>query len=353
MQFNRTKVGVAVGAAILSTSLYAQTSVQVYGIADAGVEYLTNVRIGTTGTATGNVTRLQSGNAQGSRLGFRGREDLGGGLAALFVLENGFNIDDGTMGQNNRLFGRQAYVGLAGSFGEVQLGRQTTAIYDFGVVYDPLTAVRYSATTFDAAYAGRADNAMKYAGKFGGLNVRAQYSLGFDGTIANGAEVPGAYRVGKEAGTFVDYTFGKVAVGAAYDRQNGTSVATQLNKNERKVIGATVNLDPVKLFAAYQRQTQSTPTTSVNTNLYWVGALYNPTAALSLTPTVYFRKPEGSSNRTSTYTMLASYALSKRTDVYSQVAYLKNQDLGTQGLGAALIPGENQTGVTVGIRHKF
>lgn len=93
--------------------------------------------------------------------------------------------------------------------------------------------------------------------------------------------------------------------------------------------------------------------TSVNTNLYCVGAQYIPITALTLTPTIYFRKPDGSTNKTSTYTMLVSYTLSKRTDVYSQVAYPKSQDLGTQDLGAALIPGENQTGVIVGVRHRF
>jgi predicted porin len=353
MQFTKTRLGVAVGAALFSTSLYAQTTVQVYGIADAGVEFLNHARVGSTGTETGNLTRLSSGNAQSSRLGFRGREDLGGGLSALFVLENGFNIDDGTMAQGGRLFGRQAFVGLAGSFGEVQFGRQTNVIYDFGTVFDPLSGVRYSGTTFDAAYAGRADNALKYIGKFNGLNIRAQYSFGFDGTILNGSEVPGAYRVGKEFGVHADYTFGRFGIGAAYDRQNGTSIATQDNKTERKVIGATVNLDAVKLFGAYQRLTAKTLTASADTNIYWVGAEYKPTPVLTLFPTAYFRKPDGSDNRSSAYTMLASYALSKRTDVYSQVAYMKNQDLATLALGGTLLPGTNQTGVIVGVRHRF
>jgi predicted porin len=351
MQLRR--VGVVAGAALFSTSLYAQTGIQLYGIADAGVEYVNKVRIGTTGSETGRVVRLQSGNAASSRFGFRGREDLGGGLTAQFVLENGFSIDDGTMSQGGRLFGRQAFVGLGGRFGEIQAGRETTAVYDFGLVFDPISPARYAAPIFDAAFVGRADNALKYVGTFGGLNIRAQYSFGFDGLIANGGEVPGAFRVGKEAGAHVDYALGNFVVGAAYDRQNGTSIATQENTNERKLIGATVNLKPVKLFAAYQRQTVKTPATSTDTNFYWVGAQYNATSALALSTAAYFRDPEGTANRSTMLTLLASYALSKRTDIYSQAAFMKNQDTATLGMGGAVTPGSNQTGVTLGVRHRF
>src|SRR5688572_1099677 len=83
---------------------FAQTSVTIYGVVDAGVERYDN-------DAT-DVIRLSSGIQSGSRLGFRGSEDLGGGLSAIFTLESGFNIDDGTMGQGGRLFGRQAFVGV-------------------------------------------------------------------------------------------------------------------------------------------------------------------------------------------------------------------------------------------------
>jgi predicted porin len=71
------KMAIAVGLAALSSSIHAQSSVQVYGIVDAGVEFLNHVPV--TGGGTGNVTRLSSGNVQSSRFGFRGSEDLGGG----------------------------------------------------------------------------------------------------------------------------------------------------------------------------------------------------------------------------------------------------------------------------------
>jgi predicted porin len=348
------KLGVAVAATISSMSLYAQSTVQIYGIADAGVEYVNNVRLGTTaGSPTGSVVRLQSGNESSSRIGFRGREDLGDGLAAIFTLENGFSIDTGTLGQGGRLFGRQAYVGLTGGLGEIELGRQTTAIYDFGVVFDPLSAVRYGVTVFDLAYASRADNAVKYVGNFGGLNLAGQYSLGYDSLIANGSEVPGAFKVGKEMGVHTRYTAGRVQIGAAYDRQNGTSVATEADKNQRMDFGASVDFTPVKLSVGYQRQLVTTGLTTAANKLYWVAMQYATTAALTLTPAVYVNDPQGSNKKSTMFTVLGSYALSKRTDLYSQVAFMKNQNAAFLGMGGTVNPGDSQTAMTVGVRHRF
>jgi predicted porin len=106
----------------------AQTGLTIYGIVDAAIAYDKGV------SAEDKSWRLQSGQQSGSRLGFRGTEDLGGGLSAVFTLENGFNVDDGTLGQSTasvtRLFGRQAWVGLNGGFGSVRLGRQQTPLYN-------------------------------------------------------------------------------------------------------------------------------------------------------------------------------------------------------------------------------
>ena len=80
----------------------------------------------------GSLFQATSGNINGSRFGFRGAEDLGAGLKAIFVLENGFNIQSGKLGQDGREFGRQAYVGLASSqYGAITLGRQYDSLVDF------------------------------------------------------------------------------------------------------------------------------------------------------------------------------------------------------------------------------
>lgn len=352
MHLTRTSIAIAIAA--LSVTAHAQTNVQLYGIVDAGVEYVDKVRTGNVGSATESVVRVQSGSAQSSRFGLRGREDLGNGLTAVFVLESGIAIDTGTLGQRGRLFGRQAYVGLNHkSLGELQLGRQTSAVYDYGVQYDPVAAARYSAVVFDGAYAGRADNAVKYVGKLGGLKIGAQYSLGYDGLIAGGSEVAGASRVGRQAGVQVGYAFGRAQFGVAYDRQNGVSIATQGNTTERVALGGFYNIAPVKLFASYQRRTSETPVSSGDTDLYWVGAQYRSGGPFTLSGSLYLNKPDGSATRSKMLSILASYALSKRTDLYSEVAFMHNQDAAMLGMGGAVNPGDNQTGAIVGIRHRF
>ncbi|TQK01124.1 porin [Herbaspirillum sp. SJZ107] len=352
MHFARTSTVVAMTA--LSVAAHAQNNVQLYGLMDAGVEYVDKVRVGGVGSATESMVRVQSGSAQSSRFGLRGREDLGDGLTAVFALESGISIDSGTLGQNGRLFGRHAYVGLNHrTLGEIELGREATTFYDYGVQYDPITASRYSAVVFDAAYVGRADNAVKYVGKFGGFSVGAQYSFGLDGTIAGGSEVPGAYRVGKETGMHVSYVLGKAQFGVVYDRQNGTSIATERNTTERKAVGGAISFPSVKLFASYQRTTAATPASSRDTNLYWVGAQYSPVAAFTVTPTLYVNDPEGAANKSTMLAFLANYALSKRTDLYSQLAFMRNQDQASMGMGGAVNPGDRQGGVILGIRHRF
>src|SRR4051812_17571762 len=110
--------------AALSTSAgaaFSQSSVTVYGVVDTAIARTNN---GSTVT-----TSLDSGKQSGSRLGFLGSEDLGGGLKAVFTVENGFSADTGAQADAARLFNRQSWVGLASSFGTVKLGRQKTPVY--------------------------------------------------------------------------------------------------------------------------------------------------------------------------------------------------------------------------------
>jgi predicted porin len=138
---NASPVWAAVAAAALSTlnPARAQSNVTLYGIVDVFGQYLSG--------DTRNY-RLQSGGISGSRFGVRGQEDLGDGLAAIFLLESGINLDDGTNGQN-AFWGRQAYVGLRStSWGQLSLGRQYSGLYvvatefsEFSNVAGPSTAV--------------------------------------------------------------------------------------------------------------------------------------------------------------------------------------------------------------------
>lgn len=121
----------AASLAVLAVSALpctAHAQVTLYGAVDSGVTYVNNVR--TTANAAGNyagssVTRMANGVVWGSRFGLKGTEDLGGGNQVIFTLENGFTPSNGALGNSGRLFGRQAFVGLANSqYGTVTLGRQ-------------------------------------------------------------------------------------------------------------------------------------------------------------------------------------------------------------------------------------
>src|ERR1700688_4160657 len=119
----KTLLALAVLGASAGVASAQQSNVTIYGIVDAGVAYKND------GNPAGNTLSLESGQQNSSRLGFKGTEDLGGGLSAIFTLENGFNVDNGTLGNTSRLFGRQAWVSLNGGFGSAKLGRQEAALY--------------------------------------------------------------------------------------------------------------------------------------------------------------------------------------------------------------------------------
>jgi len=92
---------------LLASAVQAQSSVTLYGVIDEAFQFVHNAN-----AQGNNLYRLQGGNLQGSRWGLKGTEDLGGGLKAIFQLENGFDVNNGTLQQGSRLFGRQAFVGL-------------------------------------------------------------------------------------------------------------------------------------------------------------------------------------------------------------------------------------------------
>ena len=144
------------------TATHAESNITVYGIADTGVERLTNVNAqGASKWRMPNLTGLVP-----SRLGFRGTEDLGGGLSAFFNLEMGLALDGGTLNNGGRSFGRAANVGLAGSFGRITLGRQINMTI-LAVSSHVMGPALYSFASHDS-YIPNAinDNAIGYLGTF-------------------------------------------------------------------------------------------------------------------------------------------------------------------------------------------
>jgi predicted porin len=168
----------ASSAFAIAATAHAQSSVTLYGLIDAGLTYTNN---------QGGRSNFQetSGSVNGSRFGLRGSEDLGGGLKAVFVLENGFNIANGKLGQNGLEFGRQAFVGLSSEqFGTVTLGRQYDSVVDYLAPLS-LTGTGYGGTqaahpfdndNLDNSF--RINNSIKYASvNYGGLKFGGLYGF--------------------------------------------------------------------------------------------------------------------------------------------------------------------------------
>ncbi|WP_296228777.1 porin [Ralstonia sp. UBA689] len=371
----KMKLFAAAVAALAAGGAYAQSSVTLYGVADVGVEWANKVP-NAAGTQGNSRVAMQAGNMSTSRWGLRGSEDLGGGLKGIFNLESGFALDTGAQSDSNRLFNRTATVGLQGQWGQLTLGRQQNLLYDFGLNYDPMAlATRYSIGSQDSFMAGRADNSVKYIGTFGGLSVSALYAFNY-----NGNETAGAAQNGREWSLGANYAAGPFALGAVYDSTNSTAYVTNGGRKEqRATIGGTYAFGPAKLYAGYRWYKANYDAAGVGgdlrSNLYWLGAGYQVTPALSLTGTAYYQqfKNSGTGNPW-LFVVSTDYALSKRTDAYFNLAYAKNSNgstLGVAGFNGAssgnattlqsssnqVFSGagntNNQVGAVVGLRHKF
>ncbi|ATF88903.1 porin [Burkholderia gladioli] len=368
--FPRTALLAATGASLMAGSAHAQSSVTLYGIVDAGIEHINNTPTG------GSLTREASGNLSGSRWGLRGVEDLGNGMKAIFNLEDGFNINDGTTSQSTkglgtnaattqRLFGRQAWVGLRYSGQQLSLGRQNALLYDVSVPFDPMGASsRYSILSVDYAMAARIDNSMKYVGTFGPVTVAAMYSTRYD--AGYGSEVPGAQLTGRFFSGELTYASGPFAATAVYEQRNSNTVATNTASERRAYAAATYTFGQIKGFAGYRWLRDSNAFQPVNpivvqggqastANLYYAGLQYYVTPAFQLTASGYYQDVHGTNADPWLAVLMADYALSKRTDLYAVAGYARNKGnsaLGVNGYGT-VAPGYNQTGITIGMRSKF
>lgn len=338
----------------------AQTTVTLYGVADIGVEFLNHAN------ANGNtLTRMNSGNVSGSRWGLRGAEDLGGGTKAIFAIESGFDLDTGVMSQGGRLFGRQAFVGLSNQWGQLTLGRQQNTLYDLLINYEPMVlAARYSALGLDSTLVGRYDNTTKYTGKFGPVTATGFYSFA-RGTSVTAAgvttfagETPGDAKSDRAFGGGLEYATGKFGVTAIYDQQQGTRGITGQNSDQadrRIATAANFSFGNSTILAGYRWFNGDIGGARRN-DLYWLGYRYQATPALTLTGAGYYFNNKRNGEDPWQLVASANYAFSKRTDAFLTVGYVHNKDnsnLGLNGFGSTITPGDSQTGVSLSIRHKF
>jgi predicted porin len=352
-------LAVACAASLLGHSAaQAQTStVSVYGIVDAGIEYRTQ------NNAKGDGQwRLNSGGLNTSRLGFKGTEDLGGGLSAQFNLESEVVLDSGATG--SAFFGRQAWVGLEDKdLGGLAFGRMSTAIYDYTLAHDFMGyAPQYSWLTATASvpatgFTSRIGNAIRYSNKFGAFKVTANAGLG---------EVAGSLNANTQRGVSVGYEAGALSAQLSYDdaRTAATETATTSTSNRSLIASGSYKLDTVKLYGGV-RATQRKPVGTVSasnpryrSDLFWFGASAPLSQAITAFGGVYFENKHGTSSDPVMLAGKLHYNLSKRTWLYAtaSVARAKSDD-GTQTLTGVFrdqtpVSG-NQTGIGFGIQHRF
>jgi predicted porin len=313
----------------------AQTNVTIYGVADVGISR------NDSGAATNDTTwSLDSGIQSGSRLGFKGTEDLGGGLSAIFTLENGYGIDNGTLGQGGRIFGRQAFVGLSGGFGTVKFGRQYTPIFQALDSIDPFgTGLAGDISRVFAAYGVRMDNTINYSMSAAGFSGQFAYGLG---------EVAGERSASQQIGLGLGYSNGPINVQFAYHDANN---ATNTGDSNTILVGGTYDFRVVKAHLGLaQNETDAAGVTTAKSRDLMLGVSAPVGAGTVLAS--FIRKDNrlvGNSDADQ-WAIGYTHGLSKRTNLYTSYSRTKN-DAGSalNSAGAGL----DSNVFNVGIRHKF
>lgn len=335
----------------------AQSSVTIYGILDSSVRYSSGLDAAYAGSAT-NTTAINSGVNTTSRFGFRGTEDLGGGLSAIFNLESGVNVDTGASVSATKLFDRAAYVGLQAGWGTLTLGRQTTVLADTVGAVDPLgsrfasfnpnvgiaalsahrLAIEYGpAGAATGSY--RLDNSIKYVGRFSDFNVRAMHAFG---------EQAGNTSNLSSSGVGAGYQSGGYTAALSYAQFKSVTGLTL--KGYLGGVGAMVGT--TKLSLTYgSHEAESTATTKTRNRTLGLGATVPLSSNIDLIVTHYQVKRTRTAlvddgfNRTIAF---LEYKLSKRTKLYTELDQTSWKN-GYQGVGL----NGSATGLSVGVMHAF
>ena len=291
----------------------AQSSVTLYGKLDLGFA-----------KAAGSADK-QVADGSKSRVGFRGVEDLGGGLKAMFQFEHRFNPDDGTV-TNAAFWHGISTVGLGGSFGTVNLGRQYTAAYSLATgVIDPfdgytVAGLRDESLTKSVARL-RTDNSVRYDGAFGGLKVAADIAE----TPAGGVDRP--YSVAAQ------YAAGPFMVAASYDNPTGAN-------DNLTTLGGSYTFGPAKVSLGLGRgKTDETNSRTVKQAL--AGVTVNVGAAGQVLAG-YAQQEVGTADATKKVSLGYRHNLSKRTQLYTDVTRVND-----------LLSKTEKTGYDLGVIHTF
>jgi predicted porin len=351
-------------AAAVSVPVHAQSpgsAITVYGVLDT---YVGAIRSGGV-----SAYGLESGGLQVSRWGIRGSEDLGGGNAANFVLENGFNIDTGTLSVANTIFNRQAWVGVSNAaWGEVRFGQQNSVMFNMlGNIAAFYGGTFAAGLGTQSGYNFRNGNDISYASpRFNGWKAEAHYALGED---------PAAKANGSVWQTALEYRGGRAYFLAAYleNRPRVAAPAPYLGvKDKQTAIGGSYEFAPVTIFLGYFKNKQTD--NSIDKDLYSLSARYKFDDANELNAGWTYIKTKADnanvdrtrftgSGHANHLALMYLHRLSKRTTIYSALANIANSDGLRYAMGAAQAPsgallnrplaGDSTTGFQVGVRHVF
>ncbi len=330
----------------------AQSSVTVYGIVDVGINSTDD------GAPAGRTNGIASGNQSASRIGFKGTEDLGNGLKANFVIESGFNADDGDSGGSLQFGDRISTVGLSGGFGAVNLGKQVSAIKDAYDQIDPFgdggKIAPISAVFFDGEMGnGRIGNSIKYtSNSFSGFKAGVTYGFG---------EEAGDTGANSNYGINVGYANGPLNVQFGYHNQDastedgGLTDPVKVGEFKAMFLGATYDFGVVKLHAAYgDGKVEPVGAAEEKVRNYMLGISAKVGAAGSIMASYSANDNRSEDNADAKRLgIMYAYDLSKRTNLYAGYSHTSNDDGSTLGLADTAPAGESASVFAVGIRHKF
>ena len=318
-----------IALAVLATTgaAMAQSNVTLYGRIDTSV--------GSNKVNGVSTTQLFSGNLTSTRWGLRGSEDLGGGLKAIFGLEQGFDSSTGTQAAGSA-FDRMSIVGLSGGFGTLKLGRHDTSFDDIRDLsissnlwdseFSP-TKIAYTAGVAD--YSSRASNQIRYESpSFGGFSLGASYGLDEDATVKADTT---AFNL--------RYKAGNLDVGFGYQDQKA-------NNRKYSTIGAAYNFGVARLSAGFNR---AEIRNGNEADGFAIGVNV-PVGALDFSVGYAYSKAENTAGATAAKgTALSAgvtYAMSKRTRLYG--AFLDGEV--ENGAGVKTL---DRRMYSVGVRHDF
>jgi predicted porin len=339
----------------------AQNGVGTYGVLDAGV-------VGEKGCAGACTTQVGSGVASESHIGIHGSEALSPTTNAIFAFETGVRTDTGHADQGERAFRRQAWVGLAGEFGALTIGRQ------YSLQYLALTGV---GDPFKGGMAGNASNLI-------GGPPRVDNSIQYYGALARGFSAGASYAfeekvdtspAGRAWGMTVGIESGPLTIRAAHQSLN--AVRVQLNSKtsndttaRNSILAANLRLGWGTAYAAYSisRGWANSPLfdpdnpygaglarTPSNSSRDVLVGMAVPVAKGTTLLASYIRKDDRDlSNQDADQVAVgASHALSRRTDFYAAYSHIRNRNGAGYTVGNASSRGSGNSALNVGMRHAF